>query len=223
MNFDKNTLIVLNNFGAINPSIKVNPGNELRTVSPTKSIFAKATIEANFDTGFCVYDLSRFLTTVSLFENPEFDISDKNIVIKEGRNKVRYGLADPETIIKPKDNDPDLGSVHINFVLEYAKLQQALKAASILKLENLAITGVDGKIVLEALDVKERISDTFDIELADTTSNFKLIFEIDNFKVIPQDYNVNIHKIGDVRVAVFKSIGEIAVEYIIALDAKSTF
>lgn len=223
MNFDKDTITILNNFGSINPSIKVNPGSELRTVSHTKSIFAKAIVEANFETQFCVYDLSRFLTTVSLFDTPEFDISADNIVIKQGTNKVHYALASPDTIISPKDTDPDLGESHVSFVLTQSILQQALKASSVLKLSNISFKGKDGKIILEASDVKERISDNYEIEIGNTDLTFNLIFDIDNFKLIPQDYTVNVHKVGTVMVALFKSLGAINVEYIIALDAKSTF
>ncbi len=223
MNFDKNTLTVLNNFGSINPSIKVNQGSELRTVSHTKSIFAKANVDANFETQFCVYDLSRFLTTVSLFDSPEFDITSDNITIKQGTNKVKYALASPETIISPKDTDPDLGQSHVSFVLTNQILQQTLKAASVLKLTNLSFKNDAGKIVLEALDAKERISDNYEIEIGETDKEFNLIFDIDNFKLIPQDYTVNIHRIGDIMLANFKSLGEIQVEYIIALDTKSKF
>ena len=44
MKFDANTLQVLKNFSAINKNIMFKAGNVVRTISDTKSVMAKSTI-----------------------------------------------------------------------------------------------------------------------------------------------------------------------------------
>ena len=59
------TLDVLKNFSTINSNILVKPGNIINTISPIKNVMAEATIEEDFDTEFGIWDLNKFLGTVS--------------------------------------------------------------------------------------------------------------------------------------------------------------
>ena len=63
------TLDVLKNFSTINSNILVRPGNVINTISPIKNVMAEATVEENFDTEFGIWDLGKFLGTISLFDN----------------------------------------------------------------------------------------------------------------------------------------------------------
>ena len=67
-----NTLEILKNFASINSNILVKEGNVLSTISPVKNVMAEATITETFDTQFGIWDLNKFLGTVSLFDSPEF-------------------------------------------------------------------------------------------------------------------------------------------------------
>ena len=71
MKFSSDTLSVLKNFSTINPSIVFKPGSVVRTISPQKTVMAAATIGETVETQAGVYDLSRFLSTLALFDNPE--------------------------------------------------------------------------------------------------------------------------------------------------------
>ncbi len=51
MQLSDNTMNVLKNFAAINPSIVIKPGNVLRTISPQKTIMAIATGVDDFPLG----------------------------------------------------------------------------------------------------------------------------------------------------------------------------
>ena len=55
MKISDSTLEVLTNFSSINNGITVQVGNEIKTISPMKNIFGKATIEDNFTSEFSVY------------------------------------------------------------------------------------------------------------------------------------------------------------------------
>jgi hypothetical protein len=65
MAFSTETLIILRNFAKINPAIVIYPGNELRTLSIFKDMFAKATIQQTFSNTFAIINLKEFLSTYS--------------------------------------------------------------------------------------------------------------------------------------------------------------
>jgi hypothetical protein len=90
MKLSDGTIAVLKSFSQINSSIKITPGNTLATISPLKTLLAKATIEDTFESGFSIYDLSRFLGILSLFDAPEIEIRSSDLVIKGGDKKVVY-------------------------------------------------------------------------------------------------------------------------------------
>ena len=58
MKLSARTLQILKNFATINPSLLFKPGNVLTTISPAKTMQAKARVTEQFDTQFAIYDLS---------------------------------------------------------------------------------------------------------------------------------------------------------------------
>jgi len=51
-----------------------------------KNIMGKSTVEEHFDTEFGIWDLNKFLGTISLFEDPEFDFQEKYVIISNNIN-----------------------------------------------------------------------------------------------------------------------------------------
>ena len=84
MKFGTRTVNILKNFQSINPSIAFKEGNIVRTMSPSKTIIAQATISESISDDFCVYDLGKFISTLSLFEEPDFKVSGQLGVITSG-------------------------------------------------------------------------------------------------------------------------------------------
>ena len=56
MKLSKTTLELLKNFATINTNLLVKSGSSLSTVSASKSILAKGTIEESFPQEFAIYD-----------------------------------------------------------------------------------------------------------------------------------------------------------------------
>ena len=71
----KTTLDVLKNFSTINSSIVFRQGSTVRTISNAENILAKFTGEEVFPTDFAIYDLSQFLSGISLFDNPSLEFT----------------------------------------------------------------------------------------------------------------------------------------------------
>lgn len=219
MKFEPATIQVLKNFSSINPSMLFKPGNVVSTVSPTKSVLAKARINQKFDRQFAIYDLSRLLSAMSLFENPEIEFSEKHLTIKNNERVLDYRFADPSTIIVPPDKDVNLPSEDVSFKLTMTNLQDIQKALSTLGMPEIAVVGDGKKIWLQVTDTKNSQGDSYKIILGDVAKKFRLVFKAENLKLIAQDYDVKITSKG---LSHFKGNQVIDVEYWIALEAKAS-
>jgi len=67
MKLNAKTLDVLKNFYSINPSLVVKEGNTLATISTNKTVLAKATVPDTFPNRFAMYNLGRFINSVTSY------------------------------------------------------------------------------------------------------------------------------------------------------------
>lgn len=218
MKLSERTVQILKNYASINQSLQFNEGNVLRTISPTKTVLVKATLEDEIPSTFAIYDLNRFLGTISMFNKPVFDIGEKKVNIKEDGRNVSYSFADPSILHLPPERDIELDSVDVSFELKQEQLDEVLRAMGIMGLPNLVIAGEDGKIILRATDVKNAGSDKYDIDVGTTEKTFNAVYVAENInKLIAADYDVSITSAG---VSSFKTTD---VEYWIAIEQSSSF
>lgn len=217
MKFDSATLQVLKNFSTINQTMMFKEGNVIRTISPTKSVMAKSTIADNIPQAFGIYDLPRFLGTLSLFNEPELNVNGGVIEISEGKNKFKYALTDTSMILVAPDKDIQLPDPEIKFELTNEILSRVMKALSVSQLPHIAVVGDGVNIHVQAMDAEGKSNDTFSVAVGDTSANFKMIFRADNIKLIPGTYDVEISSKG---LAHFKGTN---VEYWIAVESSSSY
>ena len=94
MKLSDRTINLLKNFASINQSILFKQGNQLRTISVMKNILAEANVDEDFPQDFGVYDLSQFLNSLGLFQEPELNFTGQSFVnIKEGKQRSKYFLS----------------------------------------------------------------------------------------------------------------------------------
>ena len=217
MQLTEYTMDVLKNFSSINPSIVIKPGTTLRTISPQKTIMAVANGKDNFASEAGIYDLSRFLATVSLFETPEVDFNDKTIRLMENKRKVDYTLADISMILQPPEKEITMPPCEVNVDVSWTDLQSVLRAASVLGLPEVAFSGIDGEIVLEAVNSKNPTTDRYGVTVGSTSDTFSMYMKVENLKLMPRDYTVNLSSKG---LSCFTSDD---VKYFIAIESNSTF
>jgi hypothetical protein len=217
MQLSDNTMNVLKNFAAINPSIVIKPGNVLRTISPQKTIMAIATGVDDFPLGAGIYDLSRFLATLTLFENPDLDFNDKSIQLIEGKRKVEYTLADTSMILQAPEKEIKMPLCEVNVQVTWNDLQSVLKAASVLGLPEIAFKSTDGEIVLEAVNSKNPTTDRYGVTIGSTESAFNMYVKVENLKLLPGDYMVNLSSKG------LSCFVADSMKYFVAIEANSTF
>lgn len=217
MKLSQRSVQVLRNFSTINPSIQFVEGNVLKTISPNKTMMAKAILEDNIPSAFAIYDLSRFLGVMSLFDNPTFELEEKMVNIQSPGRKVSYTYADPSTIILPPTKEIDIGKADVEFELQQENFAEIMKALGVMSFPELVIAGENGKVYLRATDTKNPSSDKYDIEVGETSLDFMAVFKTENIKILPSTYQVSISSKG---ISHFKSAD---VEYWISIEANSQF
>jgi len=217
MKIDNATIGVLRNFAKISPSIIVQEGNVLKTMSPTKTIMAKATVPTNFDKKFAIYNLDRFISTISLFNNPDFKFEDNHVKITDENRETKLLYSDENTITKLPEKEIKLPSVDVSFVLTNENLKLAEKAAGVMQLPEFMVVGDGVNIYLQVGDSKNPNGDNFSIQIGDTDKMFKAIFKFENIKIIPGEYAVKLSSKG-----ISHFLGNEA-EYWIVIEQHSTF
>ena len=164
MKFEQQTLAVLKNFSSINPSICFKEGQKLRTISPGKTILAQAAATSELPGTFAIYDLSKFMSVISLFEDPSISTSTTHLTIKDNRQTINYTFADISTIIAPPDKTPVVASPEIEFELSADVLLRVQKAMGVLGLSEMSVTGDGSTISVKSVDSKKPGNDIFAIE-----------------------------------------------------------
>lgn len=217
MNLSNETLSILKSFSAINPSIQFREGNELKTISPTKTVLAKAKLKESIDSTFAIYDLSRFLGVVSLFESPKYTVNENTLTIESSGRKVNYTFCDPSTIMIPPDKELNIGDADVTFKMDKGHFAEVMKALGVMSLPDLVVVGDGSKIYLRATDTKNPSTDQYDIEVGTTDKVFNVVFRTENMKLMPNDYTVSISSKG---ISHFQSED---IEYWIAIESTSTF
>jgi len=216
MKFSNETISVLKNFSTVNPGLVFKPGSVIRTMHPQKTVMASAKVSENFEKVARVYDLSRFLATLSLFDDPDVEFTEDKFIISSGRSKVSYTYAAEAMVVSAPDKDIKFPDPEAAVHIKWKELDSVIKAAGVLKLSEVAFTSDGSTISLAAVDSKNPTADAYDIVVAEdvNTPEFRMIIKVENLRLMPNDYEVSLSTRG---LAHFKSP---KVEYYIALEAK---
>jgi len=199
MKLSDKTIQILKNFATINQSILVRPGKVLKTITPLKTILAQATVAETFEQEFAIYELPRFLGTISLFSDPEFTFQEKFVTISSGKQRVNYTYADASMIMTPPSKDISFPDTEVEFTITADQLSTISKAGAVLQMPEIAVVGEDGLISIRAIDSKNSSADVFSLDVGECDKDFKVIFRPENLKLIPSDYKVSLTMAGICR------------------------
>ena len=216
------TLEILKNFSSINSNILVKPGNTIATISPIKNIMAEAKVSENFDCEFGIWDLNKFLGTVSLFKDPEFCFQEKFVHITSTTNNssVKYYYSEPSLLTTINKNIV-MPEVVVDCVLTDEHLTEIKKASSILQVNDIAIRSSGTSVELVALDKNDATTNNFSIDIGTNTDNsdFVFYFKAENLKMLQGSYDVSI---TEKVVSEFKHQSK-DLTYWVALESDSTY
>ena len=215
MKLSNDTRDVLKNYATINANLLVKTGNKISTMSQMKNIVSIAELPDNFEQEFAIYDLTEFLSAMSLFNDPELEFNENNVRMWEGYQSLKYFYSDPTVVTTPK-SDITMPEPDAKFTLQQNTFNQILKASSVLGVPDMVLdTGDDGTMLLRVSDRKNDTSNNFSIEVGDNaTPNQKFFFKVENLKLLSGDYDVEVSTKGISR---FKNVN-MNIEYYIALE-----
>ena len=217
MKINKDTLNTLKNFSDINMSIEVKAGNTLRTVSVQKNILAQAEVETTFPQDFAIYEVNRFLGAISLFDNPDFEFGEKSVRIGDCKTALHYVYCDPSMIVTPPEKNITVPDPEVRFKLSQDSLSRVMKAGNVLGTPEIVVES-GSPMTVRAMDSQNDSSDTFHVNLDENTDKtFRFVFKIENFKMVPGDYDVEISSKGIAK------FSQNQLQYWIATESSSTY
>ena len=219
MFLSQETVSILKNFSTINQSILIREGKQLRSMSVMKNILVEADITEDFEKDVAIYDLNQFLNCLSLVPGAEVSLEDNSIVISDGTNAVDYRYSDPSVIAAPPDKELKLPSEDVCVVLSEEHLETVKKAAAVLQIPDVTLIGDGERIHLTVRDKKNTGSNSYSIDVGDTTHVFQFNLKVENLKLIAGDYDV---VISSKNLAKFTNHSR-PVVYYIAVEPDSTF
>ena len=79
MKLSTETIEILKNFAAINPSLLIKPGNVLKTVHSKKTILASAKLKESFPSEAPINDLTRLLMVISASCGQRWSVQHKAV------------------------------------------------------------------------------------------------------------------------------------------------
>lgn len=194
MNISNDTFTILKNFATINSNIRLQPGKVLKTLSPSRNIYAEAVIDEEFPQEVGIYDLGQFLSTVSLFKSGDFNFNDDYVTIKgtDTTSSINYYYCDL-SLLTAVPKTFKLPSCEVEFDLPSKLLAELQKVSSVLQLPDLCVYSEGNGVFLKLTDKKNDTSNNYEVKLLDSCSlNFSVYFDINNFKLIPGNYKVKL-------------------------------
>ena len=129
LKISEETRSILKNFATINSGIKVDSGNQLKTISNMKNILAVAGVQETFDQTFSIYNLTEFLGAVSLMETPDYEFNEQSVSITDTNSAMTYFYASEGMVTSPEKmiTMPD---AEIKIDMSSTLLSELQKAAS---------------------------------------------------------------------------------------------
>ena len=218
------TMQVLKNYASVNSNIVIKPGNEIMTMSEAKNILSRAVVSETFEQQFGIYDLPEFLSVLNLVGDPQLYFKDSYVDVRDasGRGSIKYFFSDVDMLTSP-NKAITMPETNVSFDLDEGTLNNLKRAAAALGHSNVSITASDNVIKLTVLDNENVTSNTYSIEVDGEydTEDFDFIVNINNLRIIPSDYKV---EISSKLISQFTSMNDdMDLIYWVALEKSSTY
>jgi hypothetical protein len=199
MKLSDKTLTILENFSKISSSAFFFPGKTQKVMTPAKSIYAQADFDEEFPIEFGIYDLTKFLSVLSLFNNPELEFDAKFVTIKNDSSEATFWFT-PKDLISNAVVDPSksikLNAVDLAFGLSKEDYKYLKSSASVMGLPNFIIEGDGKSINLLVKDADTATSNKMSKRVGETTDTFEFVGDISNLRMLDDDYDVQVSKKG---------------------------
>lgn len=219
------TLTLLKNFASINPSVLLEEGNVLRTITPAGTIYAIGKLDQMLPKTCAIYNVGKFLATLSLFEQPIIEFNDDHMIIRDGNRLARYSYTDAKFIVSPPaKQDLPVGNADYTFDIGPDTLRQLNKALGVFDQPHVSIectlvkNTVNAPILITTTNADSPSKDGFLTTIGTGSSTFKYVFNKEKFLVLPMAYKVTLHN----KKKLIKLVSGNMITYYIAAEGKYT-
>ena len=220
MKLSEQTVSILKNFSTINQNLVIKEGSEISTMSAMKNIVSKSKVEETFPVEFAIYDLNEFLSAMSLFTNPDLDFNENFVVITEaGSNSksLKYWYSEPSVVTTPS-KEITMPSVDVEFPMNSGILSEVQKAAAVIGAPDMVLEDDELRVTDKKNDTANSYSTSLDTK-SDDDASYKFWFKVENLKLLPGDYDV---QVSEKRISHFQN-KKTPIEYWIALEPESSY
>lgn len=196
MKISRDTIEALKHFSTINSNLLVTPGSEINTVNIAKTVRARIPVVEDFPLEFGIYNLSEFLASLSLFDDPELTFKDDRVTIVEsnGKGKLVYMAATKDILVYPENKKPLPDRVDFEFDLSADDLNKIMKAYGVLGAPDLFIeSSTQTGVTLKVGDRAGKVPNAYSLKIADSSpTNGSYIIKIDNLKLMAGSYKASV-------------------------------
>jgi hypothetical protein len=189
-------------------------------MSAMKNIVSKSKVEETFPVEFAIYDLNEFLSAMSLFTNPDLDFNENFVVITEaGSNSksLKYWYSEPSVVTTPS-KEITMPSVDVEFPMNSGILSEVQKAAAVIGAPDMVLEDDELRVTDKKNDTANSYSTSLDTK-SDDDASYKFWFKVENLKLLPGDYDV---QVSEKRISHFQN-KKTPIEYWIALEPESSY
>jgi hypothetical protein len=221
MKLSQQTMKVLKNFASINSNLLILPGDELTTMSVSRSVQAVAKLDQPFEGEYGIYDLNEFLSTMGLVDEPTFEFSNTSVSIRgtQRSESVSYFFADKSVLAYP-EKTVKMPPAELTFNINTDDLNKLIKAAGVLGHKELSFKNHNKGVIAVVNDAKNSTANTYSLLVSENSgldNEFCFNVSISNLKLLPGNYTVSMSKLG---ISSWKSD---EIQYYIALEKTSSF
>lgn len=194
MKLSEDTLVALQCAAKINPHLVVEPGNEIRSITPLKNRMFSASLQDTFPIDFALHDLNGFLKQLSLFDEPELEFKESFMVIRDQFGSMsKYWYSSKEDLVYI-DRPITLNEFEFEFKLPDIALDKIIRASAANQVDDILFCCEGGKIYIKSLN-KDNPKRVFSVELGEGDADFKFYIKHakkNKLTLLPLSYNVQI-------------------------------
>jgi len=221
MNLTRQDKQIINNFSKFNQNLEFK--KNLITTTSTRNAYCEYTLQCDEFKPFLIYDTPEFLSVLNCYRNPEVEIFDNKVLVKEFNESFTYHITERSICHLPKRNITQIINDEIpntEFELSFDDMKSINRVNSLFKLPNLIFkSDEDNYHSIIITDDKNLKSLEYSL-----TTNYKT----------NRDYKVKVPKfhelqilISNYKVSIFEKMflmesKDISLKYLIALEPKPT-
>jgi hypothetical protein len=221
MNLTTQDRQIINNFSKLNQNLEFK--KDLATTTSERNVVAEYTLQCDEFKPFVIYDTPEILSVLNCYRNPEVEIFDNKVLVKEFNESFTYHTAERSICYLPKRNITQIINDEIpntEFELSFDDMKSINRVNSLFKLPNLIFkSDEDNYHSIIITDVKSKGSIEYSL-----TTNYKTNRD---YKVkVPQFHELQI-LISNYKVLIFEKMflmesKDIPLKYLITLEPKPT-